>query len=102
MKVQTVCRYVTPVVTLPVKRSGSGNYTEVTVLRVGALGLLLPRLSSFTSLCLGGLMLGAIATHLAHNEWLMFSVASAIAVAAFWRGWSGRDEIRQLITTLRC
>lgn len=47
-------------------------------------------------------MLGAIATHLAHNEWLMFSVASAIAVAAFWRGWSGRDEIRQLITTLRC
>ena len=68
---------------------------------VGAVGLLLPRLSSFTSLCLGGLMLGAIATHLAHNEWLMFSVASAIAVAAFWRGWSGREEIRQLITTLR-
>ncbi|MBU1309584.1 MAG: DoxX family protein [Gammaproteobacteria bacterium] len=67
---------------------------------VGALGLLLPRLSSFTSLCLGGLMLGAIGTHLVHNEWLMFSVASAIAVAAFWRAWSGRKEICQLITIL--
>ena len=46
-------------------------------------------------------MLGAIATHLAHNEWLMFFVASAIAVAAFWHGWCGREEIRQLIITLR-
>lgn len=68
---------------------------------VGAVGLFLPRLSSFTSLCLGGLMLGAIATHLAHNEWLMFFVASAIAVAAFWHGWCGREEIRQLITSFR-
>ncbi|MEO3680418.1 DoxX family protein [Rheinheimera sp. FR7-31] len=67
---------------------------------LGAVGLLLPRLSSFTSVCLGGLMLGAMATHLAHNEWLMFSVASAIALAAFWRGWSGREQIRQLISTL--
>ena len=68
---------------------------------LGAVGLLLPRLSAFTSVCLGGLMLGAMATHLAHNEWLMFSVASAIALAACLRGWFGRQEIRLLITSFR-
>ncbi len=64
---------------------------------IGAFGLLIPRLSSLSSLCLGGLMLGAIGTHLVHNEWLMLAVASFIAVAAFWRAWSGREEINQLI-----
>jgi putative oxidoreductase len=64
---------------------------------IGAFGLLILRLSSLSSLCLGGLMLGAIGTHLVHNEWLMLAVASFIAVAAFWRAWSGREEINQLI-----
>ncbi|TPH14050.1 DoxX family protein [Litorilituus lipolyticus] len=68
---------------------------------LGALGLLIPRLSSFTSLCLSTLMLGAIGTHLAHKEWLMFVIAFAIAIAAFWRGWLGREEVKQLLITLR-
>ncbi|MFQ3210466.1 MAG: putative oxidoreductase [Colwellia sp.] len=68
---------------------------------VGAIGLLIPRLSSFASLCLAMLMLGAIATHLIHKEWLMLTVASAITLAAFWRAWSGRAEVKQLLITLR-
>ncbi|KGJ86772.1 DoxX family protein [Colwellia psychrerythraea] len=66
----------------------------------GALGLLITRLSSLSSLCLGGLMLGAIGTHLVHKEWLMLAVASSIALAAFWRAWSGRGEINQLLINL--
>ena len=68
---------------------------------VGAIALLIPRLSTFASLCLAMLMLGAIGTHLAHKEWLMLAVASVIALAAFWRAWSGRAEIKQLIISLR-
>ena len=68
---------------------------------VGAIGLLIPRLTSFASLCLGMLMLGAIGTHIVHKEWLMLAVASTIALTAFWRGWSGREEINQLLNTLR-
>lgn len=68
---------------------------------IGAIGLLIPRLSSLASLCLAVLMLGAIGTHLAHKEWLMFIVASTIALGAFWRGWSGRTEVIQLLITLR-
>ncbi|MEW6997456.1 DoxX family protein [Colwelliaceae bacterium BS250] len=68
---------------------------------VGAIGLLIPRLSSFASLCLAVLMLGAIGTHIVHKEWLMLAVASAIALAAFWRAWFGRAEVKQLLITLR-
>ena len=68
---------------------------------VGAIGLLIPRLSSFASLCLAFLMLGAIGTHLVHKEWLMLAVASVIALAAFWRAWSGRAEVTQLLVALR-
>jgi uncharacterized membrane protein YphA (DoxX/SURF4 family) len=68
---------------------------------VGAIGLLIPRLSSFASVCLALLMLGAIGTHLVHKEWLMLAIASAIALAAFWRGWSARAEVNQLLITLR-
>lgn len=67
----------------------------------GAVGLLITRLSSLASLCLAVLMLGAIGTHLAHKEWLMLAVASSIAIAAFWRGWSGRGEVNQLLKNFR-
>ncbi len=67
---------------------------------VGAIGLLITRLSSFTSLCLSVLMLGAIGTHIAHKEWLMLVVATTIALAAFWRAWSSRADIARLLTTL--
>ncbi|MFT5813822.1 MAG: putative oxidoreductase [Psychroserpens sp.] len=68
---------------------------------VGAIGLLIPRLSSFASLCLAVLMLGAIGTHIIHKEWLMLAVASVIALAAFLRAWFGQTEVKQLLKTLR-
>lgn len=68
---------------------------------LGAIGLLIPRLSSCAALCLTGLMLGAVATHLVHQEWPMLAVASAITLATCWRAWAGCSEIRQLLTTLR-
>lgn len=63
---------------------------------IGALGLLITRLSSLSSLCLGALMLGAIGTHLIHSEWLMLAIASSIGFAALWRAWTGREEIHLL------
>jgi putative oxidoreductase len=62
----------------------------------GAMGLLLTRLSAFSSLCLGVLMLGAVGTHVVYKEWLMLIVASSIALALFWRAWFARGEIYQL------
>ncbi|WP_290888147.1 DoxX family protein [Arenimonas sp.] len=62
----------------------------------GAIGLLVRRVSALAALCLAGLMLGAIATHLVHREWAMLVLASGIAALAAWRGWSGRGEIRSL------
>lgn len=67
---------------------------------LGAIGLLIPRLSSCAALCLTALMLGAVATHLMHKEWPMLTVASAITLATCWRAWAGRSEIRQLLTAL--
>jgi uncharacterized membrane protein YphA (DoxX/SURF4 family) len=68
---------------------------------LGALGLLVPRLSSLASACLSLLMVGAMGTHFVHKEWLMLIVAFLITLAAFWRGWSGRAEIKELLATLR-
>jgi|TARA_B110000116_G_scaffold204399_1_gene179492 putative oxidoreductase len=68
---------------------------------VGAIGLLIPRLSSFASLYLAMLMLGAIGTHIVHKEWSMLAVASVIALAAFWHAWLTRAEVKQLLITLR-
>ncbi len=63
---------------------------------LGAIGLLIPRLSSLASLCLAALMLGAITTHLLHGEWPMLAVASAIMLTAFFRGWAGRADINAI------
>lgn len=63
---------------------------------LGAIGLLIPRLSSLASLCLAALMLGAIATHLLHREWPMLTVACAIMLTAAWRGWAGRADINAI------
>lgn len=64
----------------------------------GAVGLLIPRLSALAATCLAALMLGAIATHLIHQEWPMLVVAVAITCLAAWRGWVGRGEIRRLLS----
>lgn len=66
----------------------------------GAVGLFLPRLSALSSLCLSGLMVGAIATHAIHDEWPMFFIAASIMLAAAWRGWQGRKDIMSLISCL--
>lgn len=71
-------------------------YVTGTLEVAGALGLLVPRLSSLASICLAGLMLGAIGTHAMHGEWPMFVVALVITATAAWRGWQGRKEILRL------
>lgn len=67
----------------------------------GAIGLLLPRLSALSSLCLTGLMVGAVATHAIHSEWPMFAIASTIMAATAWRGWLGRDDVVSILSWLR-
>ena len=67
---------------------------------IGAVGLLIPRVSALASLCLAGFMLGAIGTHLAHKEWPMLAVAVSITLIALWRGWSDRAEVTQLLRSL--
>ncbi|GAB2651211.1 DoxX family protein [Arenimonas aestuarii] len=62
----------------------------------GAVGLLLPRLSALAGFCLSALMLGAVATHLRHGEWVMVGVALGILLAAFWCGWRQRSDLRRL------
>ena len=59
----------------------------------GALGLLVPRLSSLAALCLAALMVGAVGTHLLHGEWAMMLVALCILLPAFWLGWRRRSGI---------
>ncbi|MGB0938497.1 MAG: DoxX family protein [Colwellia sp.] len=68
---------------------------------MGAIGLLIRRLSAFSSLCLALLMLGAIGTHLYHNEWVMLVVASVITLATFCLAWLDKENITQLLITLR-
>lgn len=67
----------------------------------GAIGLMNKRLSSLASLCLAAFMLGAIGTHIVYGEWLMLTVASSIAIVAFYLGWSGREEVKQLFMRFR-
>lgn len=62
----------------------------------GGIGLLVHRLSALASTCLAALMIGAVSTHVMHDEWVMFVVAAAVMALAAWRGWAGRDDIRAL------
>lgn len=55
----------------------------------GGIVLLISRFSAIVSLALAAFMLGAIATHLIHQEWPMLAFATAITLAAAWRGWVG-------------
>lgn len=71
-------------------------YVTGTLEVLGAIGLLIPRLSSLASLCLAALMLGAIGTHLLHGEWPMLAVAFAIMFTSAWHGWVGRADILKL------
>ncbi|MDX5364131.1 MAG: DoxX family protein [Pseudazoarcus pumilus] len=66
----------------------------------GAVGLLMHRLAALAAGCLALLMLGAIATHVLHAEWLMLILATAICAAAAWRSWLGRQELRALAKSL--
>lgn len=59
----------------------------------GAIGLLVRRLSGLTALCLAGLMVGAVATHVIHSEWPMAVVASTILVVTAWWGWHERARM---------
>lgn len=68
---------------------------------LGAIGLLIPRLSSLASVCLSLFMLGAIVTHFIHQEWIMLIAACFITLATSWRGWLGRAEIKALLVTSR-
>jgi len=42
------------------------------------------------------MMIGAVATHVAHAEWGMLVAASVILVLSATRAWLGRDDIREL------
>ena len=74
-------------------------YTTGVLEVAGAIGLVIPRLSALAGACLAGLMLGAIATHLLHAEWVMFFVALGIATLCAIRAWLGRLEILQLFAS---
>lgn len=64
---------------------------------VGGLALLVRRVSALASVGLGGMMIGAVATHAMHAEWPMLILASAIMALAFWRAYAGRREIMGLV-----
>jgi len=58
----------------------------------GAIGLLVRRLSAIAAAGLALFMLGAVWTHLSHQEWAMLALALAITLAAAWLAWSGRHD----------
>ncbi|AKE53089.1 DoxX family protein [Kangiella geojedonensis] len=66
----------------------------------GAVALLVPRLVSVAGLGLSGVMVGAVATHVMHSEWMMLVIASVILLTAVWRAYVGRQDIRALIRAI--
>jgi len=64
-------------------------------LETGVRPLLLP-LSAVAGAGLAVMMIGAVATHVAHAEWGMLVAASVILVLSATRAWLGRDDIREL------
>lgn len=65
---------------------------------IGAIGLMIKRVSAFASAGLAVMMIGAIATHVIHAEWGMLVAASVIFAVAVIRAKLGRDEIVALVT----
>ncbi len=53
----------------------------------GAIGLLLPRISAFVAMGLAVFMIGAVGTHLVHNEWPMSMVASCLMLGMACLAW---------------
>lgn len=57
---------------------------------LGAIAVVIPRLSMLAASGLAVLMLGAMATHATHAEWPMLILATGIFTLCAWRGWQGR------------
>lgn len=64
---------------------------------IGAVALMIPRVSSVAALGLSGVMVGAVATHIIHNEWVMVIIASIILITTVWRVYTGRDDLIKLL-----
>ncbi|MBE0482346.1 MAG: DoxX family protein [Bacterioplanes sp.] len=60
---------------------------------IGAVGLLLKRVSALASAGLAVMMIGAIATHVMHAEWGMLAAASVIFALSVTRALLGRDDL---------
>ncbi|NVK25912.1 MAG: DoxX family protein [Gammaproteobacteria bacterium] len=67
---------------------------------LGAIGLLIKRLSSLSAFCLAGLMLGAIGTHIIQREMPMFFVATFIFLATISYAWHGRKNVGELLINI--
>lgn len=55
----------------------------------GAIGLIIPRLTTLAAACLAVFMSGAVGTHLINIEMPMASIAGGIMLAAAWLSWEG-------------
>ncbi len=67
---------------------------------LGAVVLLIPRLAAVAALGLSGVMVGAVATHLMHSEWMMLVIASVILLMAMWRAYAGRSDLRKILQAI--
>jgi putative oxidoreductase len=63
----------------------------------GGIGLMVRQLSAAAAAGLSAMMIGAVGTHIVHNEWGMLVLALAIMALAAWRAAVGRNEILGLL-----
>lgn len=71
-----------------------GFMYAVGVLEVaGGTGLWVRHLSAFVSLCLSGMMLGAMGTHVMFGEWIMLLVASLVFLFTAHYTWRWREQL---------
>lgn len=63
----------------------------------GGVGLLIRRFSALAASGLAAMMIGAVATHVIHDEWGMLAAASIILALSATRAWQGRDDIIALV-----
>jgi len=66
----------------------------------GAIALMIPRLAAVAALGLSGVMVGAVATHALHSEWMMLVIAGVILLVAVWRAYAGRSDLRKVIQAI--